>query len=164
MLILLVPLVSLALGTVPPVAPAIEARSPRAAQVRLAEMIGEADAIHAIVPRRAKATAKASRIELAIDRDGIAYRVVAEVGKRGEVTGLTVDERGPSRGEIGNLSWLSSEIAYANAIVRVAVDEDDAITLTTDGGDAFMIIPGRGSGGNAAARARWAGAWDSPEA
>lgn len=157
---MLLPLITVALQ---PLQPAIETSSPRAAQVRLAETLAEADAVHAIVPRRANAKAKA--IELAVDRDGTAYRVVVAIGARGEVTGITIDERGVARGEIGSLSWLSGAVENATAIVRMVVDEDDAVTLTTDTGEAFMIIPGRGSGGgNAAVEARWAAAWDSTDA
>lgn len=168
MMILLVPLISVA---VQPLSPAIETASPRAAQARLAEVIGEADAVHSISVRRAKASAKsrakkARSIEISLDREGAAYRVVAQINARGEVTSLAIDERGRSYAELGSLSWLSPAIANATAIVRVTADEDNAITLTTDAGEQFMIIPGRGSGGsgNEAVEARWAAAWDSPEA
>ena len=159
MMILLVPLISVA---VQPIQPAIETGSPRGAQARLAEMIGDADAVHSISVRRAKAKVKA--IDIALDRDGTAYRVTATVNAHGDVTSLTIDERGTSYAELGSLSWLSPEIASSTAITRITVDEDDAVTLTTDTGEAFMIIPGRGSGGNAAVEARWAAAWDSPDA
>lgn len=171
-MMILLPLVSLA---VPPTEPAIETSSPRGAQARLAELIGDADAVHSISVRRAKASSKnvkvtaVTAIEVALDHDSTAFRVVVTVDARGVVTSIAIDERGTSAFELGSLSWLSSEIANANAITRIAVDEDDAVTLTTDAGDAFMIIPGRGSGGslsagNDAASSRWAAAWDSPEA
>lgn len=164
-MMILLPLVSMA---VQPIQPTIEMASPRAAQARLAEAIGDADAVHSISVRRVKASAKVKAIEVSLDRDGAAYRVIATVNARGEVTSLSIDERGVSDGELGSLSWLSPEIANATAITRISVDEDDAVTLTTDAGEAFMIIPGRGSGGasigNAATSARWAAAWDSPEA
>ncbi len=168
-MMILLPLISMA---VQPTQPAIEMASPRAAQARLAEAIGDADAVHSISVRRVKASAKVKAIEVSLDRDGTAYRVTAIVNARGVVTSLSIDERGGSAGELGSLSWLSPEIANATAITRISVDEDDAVTLTTDAGEAFMIIPGRGSGGaeesrssgNAATSARWAAAWDSPEA
>lgn len=170
-MMILLPLVSLA---VQPTEPAIETSSPRGAQARLAELIGDADAVHSISVRRTKASsrskpAKVTAIEVALDRDSTAFRVIATVNARGEVIAITIDERPTSSTELGSLSWLSPEIANANAITRIAVDEDDAVTFTTDAGDAFMIIPGRGSGGslgagNDATSARWAAAWDSPEA
>lgn len=175
-MMILFPLVSVA---VQPLTPAVEMASSRAAQVRLAELIGDADSVHSITVRRAPARprgAKGTRtraqaaivtaIEVALDRDTAAYRVVATIDARGEVTSLSIDRRAPATDELGSLSWLSPEIANATAITRIAVDEDDAITLTTDTGEALMIIPGRGSGGrgNEAAAARWAAAWDSPEA
>ena len=49
------------------------------------------------------------------------------------------------------------------AVTRLEVDEDGAVTLTTNEGMRYMAIPGRGSGGNAAAEARWAGEWDRDE-
>lgn len=156
---ILLPLITVAVA---PLQPAIEGTTGRSAQVRLAEVIAEADAVHAIIPHRTKAK---STVEVALDREGVAYRIVATVGAHGEVTQLVVDERGAARGEVGNLSWLSGAVENATAIVRMAIDEDDAVTLTTDAGEAFMIIPGRGSGGgNAAVEARWAAAWDSPDA
>jgi hypothetical protein len=162
-MMILLPLVSLAVHPTPP---AIESSSPRGAQARLAELVGDADAVHSISVRRATTNAKPDAIEVSLDREGMALRIVASINTRGEVTAITVDERGASIGELGSLSWLSSEIAAANAITRIVVDEDDAVMLTTDAGDALMIIPGRGSGGagNDAASARWAAAWDSPEA
>jgi hypothetical protein len=158
-MMILLPLISMA---VQPIQPAIEASSPRGAQARLAELIGTADAVHSISVRRTHA--KATAIDVALDSDGTAYRITAHVNKRGEVIAITVDERGASTGELGSLSWLTPAIENATAIVRVFADEDDAVTLTTDAGDAYMIIPGRGSGGNPAVEARWAAAWDSPEA
>lgn len=155
----LLPLITMA---VQPIQPAIESSSPRGAQARLAELVGTADAIHAISVRRTHA--KPSAIDIALDDDGTAYRVTAHVNKRGDVTALSVRERGDATGEPGSLSWLSPAIESTTAIVRLVADEDDAVTLTTDTGDAFMIIPGRGSGGNAAVEARWAATWDSPEA
>lgn len=162
MMILLVPLISLA---VQPIQPAIETPSPRGAQARLAELIGEADAVHTIIPLRTKSKHPRLRgIGIALDRDGMAYNIVANINAKGEVTSLVVNERCAAYGELGNLSWLSPEIASATAITRITADEDDAVTLTTDAGEAFMIIPGRGSGGNSAVSARWAAAWDSPDA
>jgi hypothetical protein len=163
-MMILLPLISMA---VQPIQPAVETSSPRGAQVRLAEVIGEADAIHSISVRRAKASSsKVNAIELSLDREDTAYRITAQITARGEVIALSLDERGPAFGELGSLSWLSSPIANATAITRIAVDDDDAVTLTTDAGDAFMIIPGRGSGGagNEATAARWAAAWDTPGA
>ncbi|MFN0253650.1 MAG: hypothetical protein ACKV2T_42675 [Kofleriaceae bacterium] len=171
-MMILLPLISLA---VPPTPPAIETSSPRGAQARLAELIGSADAVHSISVRRSTEPSTSSgkakpastiAFEVALDRDATTYRITATVNARGEVIGIALDEGGSSFGDVGSLSWLSPAIANANAITRIAVDEDDAVTLTTDAGDAFMIIPGRGSGGagNEAASARWAAAWDSPEA
>ncbi len=175
-MLMLLPLVSLVVST-QPVIETLETEttsSSRVAQVRLAEAIGDADAVHSIAVRRTKHRAAGGpcsvakrcgvSIDISLDRDGIAYRVVASIGPRGAVTQLTIAPRTAAVDELGSLSWLSVEMQNATAISRVTVDEDDAVTLTTDTGEAFMIIPGRGSGGNESAAARWAAAWDSPEA
>lgn len=131
--------------------------SARTAQVQLAVTLSEADAIHAI-------SARAGSIRFAIDRDGEAFEVVAttrQKGKaRGEVIALSITDLGPAIGDAGNLSWLGAELADATAVTTLSSDEDGAVTITTNDGRAYMAIPGRGSGGNAAAEARWAAAWD----
>ncbi len=166
-MMILLPLVSVAMQPATEAPPALESSSPRGAQGRLAEMIGEADAVHAITARRTRASLS---LDVSLDHDDTAYTVVATVDARGAVTAITIHERGAAFGELGSLSWLSPAIANANAITRITVDEDDAITLTTDAGEAFQIIAGRGSGGaggstvgNEATAARWAAAWDSAE-
>lgn len=157
----MLPLVSVA---VQPFPPAVESSSVRGAQARLAELVGEADAVHSLSVRRT--SSKPSALDISLDHGGAAYRVTAYIDARGEVTRLVFAER-RSFGELadlGSLSWLSPVIANATAITRITVDEDDAITLTTDAGERYMIIPGRGSGGgNEATSARWAAAWDTPD-
>lgn len=134
--------------------------APRTAQVQLAVTLAEADAIHAI-------GARAGSITFAIDRDGESFEVVATTrGKgrhRGEVIGLTITDTGPAIGDAGNLSWLGAELSDATAVTRLSADEDGAVTITTSDGRAYMAIPGRGSGGNAAASARWAAAWNQTD-
>lgn len=157
----LLPLISVALG-LPAPAPAerheepVLVTQPRTAQVRLAVTLAEADAIHAVTARR-------GAIAFAIERDGEAFEVVAKT-RRGQVIGLAITDVGPAHGDAGGLSWLAPEMAEATAVTRLAVDEDGAVTLTTSDGRAYMAIPGRGSGGNAAASARWAAAWNSDDA
>jgi hypothetical protein len=143
--------VSLGLGEEP-----VATTSPRAAQVRLAVTLAEADAIHAIGTRR-------GAIVFAIDRDGEAFEVVATT-RKGEVTSLSITDVGIAIGDAGGLSWLGAELADATAITGLAVDEDGAVTITTSDGRAYMAIPGRGSGGNAAVEARWAAAWNRDDA
>jgi hypothetical protein len=164
MLHTLLPLISVALGLSAP-APGVGTgeepvtiTAPRTAQVRLAVTLAEADAIHAITTRRGS-------IAFAIDRDGEAFAVIATTrtkGRaRGEVIALSITDVGPAIGGAGGLSWLAVELAEATAITGLAVDEDGAVTITTSDGRAYMAIPGRGSGGNAAVEARWAAAWSS---
>lgn len=155
------PLVWVALGVS---APAPEHRTeepvvvtaPRTAQVRLAVTLGEAEAIHAVVVRR-------GAIVFAIDRAGQAFEVVATT-QRGQVTKLSIRDRGPALGGGGGLTWLAAELAEATAVTGLAVDEDGAVTITTSDGRAYLAIPGRGSGGNAGVEAQWAAAWDRDDA
>jgi len=167
MLHTLLPLISVALGLSAP-APAlgeepVTVTTPRTAQVRLAVTLAEADAIHAI-----RRDPKRATITFAIDRDGEAFDVVATTRARGrhqgEVVALSIVDAGPALGDVGSLSWLGAELADATAITRLVVDEDGAVTITTSEGHAYMAIPGRGSGGNAAVEARWAAAWSSDDA
>ena len=149
----LLPLISVVLG--------LSATAPRTAQVQLAETLASADAIDSVAHAGA-------RITFAIDRDGEAYRVIvttrANGRHRGEVIALSIEDAGPSRGDLGSLSWLGAELAEATAITGLMADEDGAVTITTSDGRAYMAIPGRGSGGNAAVEARWAAAWNTDDA
>jgi hypothetical protein len=153
MLNALLPLVSAALsiGGDPP----IVVTAPRTAQVQLAVTLSEADAIHAV-------TARSGSIVFAIDRDGEAYEIVATTRKRA-VIGLTITDVGPAIGTIGGLTWLGAELADVTAVTALSADGDGAVTITTNDGRAYMAIPGRGSGGNAAASARWAAAWNQSD-
>jgi len=158
MLHTLLPLVSVALGLAAP-APALDlgeepvvVSAPRTAQVRLAVVLAEADAIHTIAAKR-------GQVVFAIDRGGEAFEVIAKT-KRGEVIALTITDVGSAFGE-GGLSWLSPELAEATAVTHLTADEDGAVTITTSDGRAYMAIPGRGSGGNAAVESQWAAAWNN---
>ena len=134
--------------------------TPRTAQVQLAVTLSEADAIYSI-------SARNGAITFAIDRDGQAYEVTATTrakGKhRGEVIALTITDVGPALGDVGNLSWLGTDLMDATAVTTLSSDEDGAVTITTSDGRGYMAIPGRGSGGNAAVEARWAAAWNQTD-
>jgi hypothetical protein len=166
MLTAILPLITVSLGLLAPApeqgdaTPRVIVTQPRSAQVRLAVTLAEADAIHTAARRGAT-------IVFAIDHDGTAFAVAATVRakgpNKGEVIGLSITDRGPALGAVGNLSWLGSELADATAVTGLAVDEDGAVTITTNDGRAYMAIPGRGSGGNTGASARWAAAWDRDE-
>lgn len=140
--------------------PAIEeVASPRAAQVRLAELLGGADSIDSIT------TADRGRtITFAIARGDAASDVVAHTDKRGEIVALEIVPATRPAGELGPLTWLAPELVEATAVTQLVVDEDAAITIATSDGRRYMVIPGRGSGGplhgNAAVEARWAAEWN----
>jgi hypothetical protein len=127
----------------------------RVAQVRLAEALGGADAIHTV-------TSKRGTITFAVTRGDQTLQLTARTNKRGEVTSLAIAPRTTADGEqLGGLSWLADELAEATAITRLVPDGDGAITIVTADGRRYMVIPGRGSGGaNAAVEARWAAEWN----
>ncbi len=155
MLTILLPVISLSVSLARPVGPADEVVvTPRAAQVRLAEILAEADAVHGVVAVERHA------IAFELDHGGVELRAVATTRKSGEVISLVIVETGPAREDIGNLSWLSDELAQTAAVTRLVLDADGGVTITTNDDRAYMAIPGRGSGGNTAASARWAAAWD----
>lgn len=154
-------LIGLQLGPAP--APAVDVapanppraeviRTPRVAQVRLAESLAEADAIHAV-------TVRGKTIAFSISRGDQAFELVATRDRKGAVTTLAIAPVARVEGT-GNLSWLAEEAGSALAITHLFPDEDGAVTVVTEDGRRYMVIPGRGSGGNAAVDARWAGAWD----
>ncbi|MBL9014740.1 MAG: hypothetical protein JNL83_11220 [Myxococcales bacterium] len=132
--------------------------APRTAQVQLAVTLSEADAIHSV-------HARAGSVVFAIEREGRATEIAVRTksARDGAVTALTITDLGPALGGANSLAWLGAELADATAVTAVTPDEDGAVTITTSDGRAYMAIPGRGSGGNAAVEARWAAAWSSTD-
>jgi hypothetical protein len=136
---------------------------PRAAQLRLARMLRDADAIESV-------TANGRTITFVIAEHGQALRVVASTRDGGRVTALVIAHSDEPVEEPGNLTWLASELADVRAITRLETDEDGAVTITTSDDRRYMIIPGRGSGGpasndvNEAVEARWAASWNRSSA
>jgi hypothetical protein len=126
--------------------------APRVAQVRLAETLAAADAIHSV-------TAKGKTITFTISRGDTIVNVVATTKNR-DVVALAIVSAKASGTELGGLSWLADELSSATAITRLAADSDGAVTITTNDGSRYMAIPGRGSGGNTAVEARWAAEWN----
>ena len=158
MLTALLPMISLSVSLAGPVGPSDEVLvTPRAAQVRLAEVLAEAAAVHGVL------AVERHTITFQLDHGSVALRAVATTRTDGEVIALTIHEAGPAREDIGNLSWLTDELAQAAAITRLEIDADGGVTITTNDDRAYMVIPGRGSGGNIAVESRWAAAWDADE-
>lgn len=176
-MVTILPLVSLAVGLAYPASAHDQVvRSPRAAQVRLVELLTEADEIHGV-------TARGTSIAFAIDRDGAALRVVATTKRGGEIVALTIAPAGPSfvtasvhetrestttlasktRETTATLSWLGRELADVTAITRLRVNAKGTVTLTTTDDRAYVAIPHRGPDRNVAVESRWEAAWDSPE-
>jgi hypothetical protein len=127
--------------------------SARAAQVQLADALANAETIDMISCRDHTFT-------FVITRDAQPVDLIATSNDAGDVIKLVERDRSFDQIGAGSLSWLADTMRETVAVTRLEVDEDGAVTLTTDEGMRYMAIPGRGSGGNAAAEARWAGDWD----
>ena len=128
--------------------------SPRVAQVRLAEMLAEADAI--------QVHAKPGSITFAIMRGGAPIEVVVTT-REGEISALAIAPGAPSKELAGDISWLGDELASVTAIVRITADDDGAITLVTSDGRRYLMTTTRSGidDGNEAVDARWAGEWST---
>ncbi|HEY5921541.1 MAG TPA: hypothetical protein VIV11_07710 [Kofleriaceae bacterium] len=128
----------------------------RTAQVQLADVLANADSIDSV-------QAKDSTVTFTITRGDRRIDVVATTAASHEVTLVVERERGFDDGGMGGLTWLVDTMRETIAVTRLDVDEDGAVTLTTDQGMRYMAIPGRGSGGDADVEARWAAEWNDDE-
>jgi hypothetical protein len=138
--------------------PAITRYEGREAQVRLADVLGDADAVETVI-------AKHHMVAFEYVRGGEAFEALAHTS-HGELVSLDVRDAGPALGwdgtddgvERGGLAWLGEVMKETIAVGRLEVDRDGAVTLVTSDGQKYMAIPGRGSG--ASVEARWAAEWD----
>jgi hypothetical protein len=140
MLLALLPLVAVSLGSPDDT---VVTTSPRSAQVRLADLLADADSIDAVRAHRQTFT-------FAIMRGDEPYSVVASTSSEGDVVDVVLRERVASDLDLGSLSWLADTMKQTIAVTNLDADEDGAVTLTTADGVRYMAIPGRGSGGTAA--------------
>jgi hypothetical protein len=127
----------------------------RTSQVRLADMLADADSIDFV---RASGSVHASEhtFTFAIERGDTPFDIVATTDRHGVVIDVEAHERMAADFDLGGLSWLAETMKSTTAVTRLAVDDDGAVLLTTSDGQRFMAIPGRGSGGNDEVEARWA--------
>jgi hypothetical protein len=127
----------------------------RTPQVRLADMLADADSIDSV---RASGSVHASEhtFTFAIERGDTPFEIVATTDRHGVVIDVEAHERMAADFDLGGLSWLAETMKSTTAVTRLAVDDDGAVLLTTSDGQRFMAIPGRGSGGNDEVEARWA--------
>lgn len=131
--------------------------SGKVAQVKLAETLANADAIHNVRAKSKRPLAD-NAITFTITRGDSTFAVTATT-KRGDVVALDIVPVAVT--EIGTgLSWLADEMQSITAVTKIVPDADGAVTLITNDGRRYQLIPGRGSGGNDAVSARWAGEWD----
>jgi hypothetical protein len=161
------PVISMMLGAgVDPAAATMDSADPahfegREAQVRLADVLGDADGVERVI-------AKHHAVAFDYVRGGEAFEALVATS-HGEVTSLDIADVGPALGrdgiddgvERGGLTWLGDVMKETVAVARLEVDRDGAVTVVTSDGQKYMAIPGRGSGGsNEAVEARWAAEWD----
>jgi hypothetical protein len=154
MMVSLLPLISVAMATGP--APGDVAMFRRSAEVRLADALSDADSVDAVTADGAHRV-----VTFAIDRAGEAYRVIATVDDTGMVTEVAVRDAGRGSFAIGRLSWMADLMRVTVAVTRIEIDDEGEITLTTDDGQRYLAIPGRGAGANDAVEARWAAEWNN---
>lgn len=121
----------------------------RSAQVRLADLLADADSIDSVRANKHEFT-------FAIERGDTPFEIVATTDLRGVVIEVVARERIAADVDLGTLSWLADTMKQTTAVTRLAVDEDGAVLLTTSDGMRYIAIPGRGSGGNDEVEARWA--------
>lgn len=137
MMLALMPLVALSLGSPDDTA---VTTSPRAAQVRLADLLADADEIDAV-------RGDDQTFTFSIMRGDEPCAIVASTNAEGDVVDVVVRDRAATELDLGTLSWLSDTMKETVAVTSLEVDEDGAVTLTTADGLRYMAIPGRGSGG-----------------
>src|SRR5690349_5896605 len=105
----------------------------RAAQVRLARTLAEADAIESFAVERG-APGEPPTVTFSIIHDGEALRLVATTARDGTVTALVIAPVGPAVAERDRLTWLAVELDDASAVVRlVAADRGGVLLSTSDG-------------------------------
>ena len=154
MLISLLPLVSLVSSDLLAgggAADGLGVSTPRGAQVRLAELLAEADAIDGV-------EARGRSIVFTIAHAGEPQEVVATVDTRGHVLALAVEHVSATE-QNDQFGWLARELDDALAITTLSVARDGTITAVTDDDRHYRMIPTRD--GNTAVEARWAAAWDA---
>lgn len=161
MLLHLIPLVAVSMtANTAQAASETAAMSERSAQVQLADMLANVDSIDAV---RASGHTFTFLVEHA-DATGYEapFAIVATTDEAGKVISVVERERQPRDMDLGGLSWLVETMQQTIAITKLDVDDDGAVTLTTNDGQRYMAIAGRGSGGdgNIEVDAHWAGEFD----
>jgi hypothetical protein len=128
----------------------------RSAEVRLADVLSDADSVEGTSFDRAT-----GMLRFSIARAGEAYSVNAAVAADGAVTGVEVRDVGRGAPSIGPLSWLADVMHEVTAVVRVEVDDEGLVTLTTDDGLRYLCNAGHDSRTNNAVSARWGAEWNA---
>lgn len=132
--------------------------TPVAAQARLAEALADADSVDAV-------TSRDSTVTFSLGHKGEAYEMDVSIGLRGQVEGVVIRDVGHESAQeartVGALTWLVREMRDADSVPALTIDGDDgSITLSTDDGRDYLVIPDRGDG-NTSVEARWGAEWNN---
>jgi hypothetical protein len=152
-----IPLVAIAAGAA--ATPCEVVTTAKAAQVRLAQTLAEADAIESLAVGR-DAPGEPLTVTFSIVRDGEALRVLATTARDGTVAALVIAPVGPAAAERDRLTWLAVELTDASAVVRLVAADRGGVLLSTGDGRRYLVTPSRGPRtGNEAVEARWGAIW-----
>src|SRR5687767_15805520 len=126
MMILILPLVvvSLSTSTAPEASVSVDemvvSTSPRAAQVRLADVLAAADSLDSVRAQRNTVTFAITRRDRRVD--------LVATTKQGRVVQIVERDRGIDDAfdadELGSLSWLTELMQETTAVTHLSVDED----------------------------------------
>lgn len=153
------PLLAIAVGAVD--VPREVVTSAREAQARLAEALGDADAIESVGVMR-EGRGREVTVRFAIVRGGERQLVTATTTRTGAVASLSIEPVDAASGERHGLTWLAVELADVRAVVRLAAAEGGGLLLSTNDGRRYLVTPRRGPRtGNEGVEARWGAAWTS---
>jgi hypothetical protein len=127
-------------------------RGPERAQARLAEALADAESVDWV-------RAHGQTVTFAIDKAMERFEIDVTSEKH-RIVGVDIRFVGPQPAQHGELSWLGREMTEINAVRALDVDDDGNVTLTTDDGRNYRVIPDRHDG-NTAVEARWAAEWNN---
>ena len=109
--------------------------------------------------------ARGDVVAFSIASAGEAYRITVTT-RDWKLVRVVLADLGPAPRALrertaAGFTWLAHALAHAQ-IATLAVAEDGSVTIATTTGEQFAVI--RGATGNTAVAARWAAAWDAPDA
>ena len=127
------------------------------AQLRLAEALADADSIDWVRADRTRGT-----VTFGIEHAGESYEIVVSASPAGDITSVRTADVGRGTRALGPLSWLTGAMSRSAAVARIEVGAAGEVTLVTDDGTRFFVVPARTGrpGGGDAGRMTSGGAWN----